>query len=532
MIFIREKHRPEWAHLSLVLCVFCLAWGSACAPVKTTSAVHRDETYAGIQERADLCFARGDYASLERAATLYRLLAEIPVHQEGVRIKLFRTYLILAMREKELGILDGANLSNAEALLAGEPQAASGQAHINLVRVVFPQVSGILGEKPDDSDGSLEKYHDWARENAVELNAALKQRALDEDFFAYLYLAFVREFDYWIKDKGSLLDPEDIRSPSILVRYKLALAPPVDPKKLESLLQAAPDFEEARLFLGQALLAQGVVVPAEEHFLRAVRSFPRSLSALMGLVRTRFYLEEYSSCLELYERMLHLAPAYREALLGRVVCLSSLGRHEEAIETCRRMRELGKYYMGESHHWEAQNLFNLGRLEPALRNIEDAEKYIHGSYEVLLLGGLVRYALGRVEEAEGNFRDVLKIKSVDVEAAFHLGKISAEKGLWLDSGNFFSLAAEGGLATAESLEKKAQEIRASGLSEERKTRMLARKEMEAKRTLHKTANSFYNAAAGFHNAGMMDKALECATRALDHPSFKDAAEALIAKLHR
>jgi len=529
---MREKTRPEWAYLSLVFCVIYLARGSACAPVKTTSAVHRDETYARIQERADLCFARGDYASLERAAALYRLLAEIPVRQEGVRIKLFRTYLILAMREKELGILDGANLRNAEALLAGEPQAASGQAHINLVRVVFPQVPGILGERPDDSGGSLEKFYDWARDNAAELNASLKQRALDDDFCAYLHLALAREFHYWIKDKDSFLDPADIRSASALMRYKIALAPPVEPKRLESLLQAAPDFEEARLFLGQALLAQGVVVPAEEHFLRAVRSFPRSLSALMGLVRTRFYLEEYSSCLEIYDRMLGLAPAYREALLGRVVCLSSLGRHEEAIETCRRMRELGKYYMGESHHWEAQNLFNLGRLEPALRNIEDAEKYIHRSCEVLLLGGLVRYALGRVEEAEGNFRDVLKIKSPDVEAAFHLGKISAEKGLWLDSGNFFALAAEGGLATAVSLEEKIQEIRASGLSEERKTRMLARKELEVKRARHRTANSFYNAAAGFHNAGVMDKALECATRALDHPSFKDAAGALMVKLRR
>jgi tetratricopeptide (TPR) repeat protein len=529
---VRVNEKPERARLSALVCLFCLAWGSACAPVKPGTAVNRAEIYDHALKNAGLCFSRGDYASLEKAAALYGLLAEVPGRGAKAREKLLRTCMILALREKEIGILDGAYAKKAEELAGKEPSEASELNCLNLVRTAFPEVPGILGDRPDAADKPLEKYHDWARENAVELNAALKQRALDEDFFAYLYLAFVREFDYWIKDKGSLLDPEDIRSPSILVRYKLALVPRVDPEKLESLLQAVPGFAEARLFLGLALLAQGAVVPAEEHFLRAVRSFPRSLSALMGLARTRFYLEEYSSCLELYERMLHLAPAYREALLGKVVCLSSLGRHEEAIETCRNMRGLGKYYLGESHFWEAQNLFNLDRPEAALRSIEDAEKYIYGSYDVLLLGGMVRYALGRVGEAEGNFRDVLKIKSTDVEAAFHLGKISAEKGLWLDSGNFFALAAEGGLATVESLEKKAQEIRASGLSEERKTRMIARKELEVKRAMHKAANSFYNAAAGFHNAGVMDKALECATRALEHPAFKDAAEALIEKLHR
>ena len=72
-----------------------------------------------------------------------------------------------------------------------------------------------------------------------------------------------------------------------------------------------------------------------------------------------FAFEELEKSLEFYEKTLAMAPAHRDALLGKAMCLSYLGRHQEAILVCNKILTLGKYYLGESHYWLAWNLNEL-----------------------------------------------------------------------------------------------------------------------------------------------------------------------------
>ena len=80
------------------------------------------------------------------------------------------------------------------------------------------------------------------------------------------------------------------------------------------------------------------------------------------------------------------------------------------------------------------------------------------------------------------------------------------------------------------LEQKMAEIRGSTLSEERKARLLLKKESQLRIFQATRATSYYNAAAGFYNAGQKEKALAAAEKASFHPSLKEKAQELIAQI--
>jgi hypothetical protein len=77
------------------------------------------------------------------------------------------------------------------------------------------------------------------------------------------------------------------------------------------------------------------------------------------------------------------------------------------------------------------------------------------------------------------------------------------------------------------LEARVAEIAASTMAPERKARLAARKKAQAAALRATLATSQYNGAAGYHNAGSFDRALDLARRAAAHPAFAERAAALI-----
>ena len=161
-----------------------------------------------------------------------------------------------------------------------------------------------------------------------------------------------------------------------MIRYNLALLPKGSSAVLERLIQDDSQFYEAFFFLGQKALKKRLLVTAEKNFLKAYEHIPESSSLVISLASIYFAFEELDKSLKFYEKMLAVAPAHRDALLGKAMCLSYLGRHKEAINICNNMLSLGKYYLGESHYWLAWNQNELGEWENAWENIESAKKYM------------------------------------------------------------------------------------------------------------------------------------------------------------
>jgi len=77
------------------------------------------------------------------------------------------------------------------------------------------------------------------------------------------------------------------------------------------------------------------------------------------------------------------------------------------------------------------------------------------------------------------------------------------------------------------MEKKIEEIEASDMSRERKNKLVIKKKVQILSTQATKATCQYNGAAGYHNAGSFDRALDLARLAAAHPSFAQKAAELI-----
>ncbi len=276
---------------------------------------------------------------------------------------------------------------------------------------------------------------------------------------------------------------------SPLIQYKLSVFPKFDQKRMEALLQNDPEFYEAH-----------------------------------------FFLEEYDLSLEYNEKILALAPEYRDSLLGKAICLGYLGRHEEALDILDRLIQLGMYLMGESHYWMAWNLHELGQLESAWENVKRASNYLIGHSEVHSLAGIIAFDMSKVEASEEQFKKALWLNKGDCEASFYMGKIYSLRNEWVQSGIHFENAALCNAGMERALQQKIKELEESALFPSRKEKLIIKKKIQIRKVQVTKATAFYNAAAGYFNVGQNEKALELAQNAGDSKALKSKVEELINKI--
>ncbi len=274
------------------------------------------------------------------------------------------------------------------------------------------------------------------------------------------------------------------------------------------------------------------MISAEKNFLECFKFIPESLPTVISLASIYFAFEELEKSLNFYDKAIALAPESRDALLGKAICLSYLGRYEEAITVCNEILRLGGYYLGDTHYWLAWNQNELEKLDEAWESVEKSKTYLIGYSQVFSLAGVIAYKREEKKVAEKNFQEALRLDPNNCEAAFYLGKIYADRQEWPKSGEYYEKAALCQRGKELTLERNIAQIEDSGFSEERKQRMIAKKKAQLKKTILTKATFFYNAAAGYFNAGMDEQALELAEQALEHSALKKNAEELIQEIKK
>lgn len=216
-------------------------------------------------------------------------------------------------------------------------------------------------------------------------------------------------------------------------------------------------------------------------------------------------------------------------MLGKAICLSSLGRPAEAVPILERLVVLGHILMGESHYWLAWNLHELGRDREALESIDQAKGRLPMNSEVFGLAGTIASGMGELVRAEKDFRESLQYNARNSEALFGLGTICAMKERWPESGQYYESASAAFEAGEKALRGKVQEIERSPLSPERKERLLRRKNAQIQAVLLSRASACYEAALSWLEAGDGAKAKELALKAAEHPSYKAKSEEILKK---
>ena len=353
--------------------------------------------------------------------------------------------------------------------------------------------------------------------------------------FAKYYFDKMRE----LEEKGHNLKEEDdfsrfldMHPDSPLIQYKLSLFPEFDQERLEDLFKNNPNFHEVHYYLGNLAYMEGKILTAEKKFLKAYESIPSSFSILKNLAKIYYQMEEFEESLVHNEKILDLIPDYRDALLGKAICLSYLGRHEEAIDILNRLIQLGMYLMGESHYWLAWNQHEMGQLDPAMENVKRSMNYLIGHYEVHSLAGIIAFEQTNIDASEEHFKKALWINAGDCEASFYMGKIYGIRENWEQSGLHFENAALCNAGMERALQNKILELKESSLAAARKEKHIARKKVQLAKVQVVKATAFFNAAAGYYNSGKTDKALSLAENARENKTIKFKAEELINQIKK
>lgn len=514
----RFRNRGLWAALVLA------AAASACRPPATSISAPAGPSGSALLAEATALRAKGSYVALRQAFGIFERLPVRKALRARALVPHIETALLLAARSKGLGIADPAPLAAARRLIEENASLAGYRTFLDIALVLSVETKGVLTD--------IDNKFAWiqSQKDLTSFEPAVRARALEDEFAAVLYAAWIADrFDY--EKLGSLKEVFERHPDSNAVLYAAAASRPApDVEALRRLIARDPGFAEARFHLGQAALAGGSLLEAETEFLAAYDAIPESPETRILLASIYFATEEVERSLDFYEKTLDIAPEYRDAILGKGICLTSLGRNAEAIAVLETNLALGFWLLGETHFWLAWNRHELKENDKAAAHIEEAKTRLGTAPEVFALSGTIQAERGDLVRAEKDFREALAVQRGHADALFGLGNVLSRKEVWLEAGDTYLEAAGASRASALAVQTKIDEIKASPLPPERKEPLLRKKAAQLGSHLLSEAMGFYLAAAALANGGRTEEALRAVEKAAGHPQFKDKAEALASRI--
>jgi tetratricopeptide (TPR) repeat protein len=479
--------------------------------------------------RADALFGKGSFIALKQAFGVFQSVYARPKYRKAVALKLFMTSILLSVREKELGISNSSYYDRALAVLRDNRALSGYLVYSEIADHFWIQGKGVMRD--------IDTRFAWKEtaDTLTNVEPGLRLKAESDEFSAYMYAvlrcAFAPAYGVSLfPEKNDLSDVWDLFPDSPLLRYKRAICPKENPEILREILAADPQFYEADYFLGNEAFARGNLLEAEDFFLKALSGIPDSPQTTISLAGIAFATEEFERSLVYYEKTLALSPEFRDALLGKAMCLSYLGRSSEAILVCEKLIGLGYWLLGESYYWLAWNQHELKDNAAAAVNIEEAKGRLPTSTEVFTLSGLLALESGNLAKAEKDLKEALQYNRSNADALMLLGDVDSRKKNWPDAAGCFERAGFVYEDEEAGLEAKIADLKKSGLPDNRKTALLQKKTRRLEKVSLAKAAAFYDAAAAYSNGGQKQKAVEMASRSVGHPSFKQKAEDLMSRI--
>ena len=515
---MNEKQKRGGRKLFLVP-AFLAAAACAAGPKPEPSPV----TLAPRLAEAEALAARGAYTTLKRAWRIYDDLSVDPRSRATAALPFLKTSLLLALREKDLGFDTKIYLPRALRLLAENPGLAAFRPFSEIVGLMPLRTRGILADiNPIFATAEVQK-------RLLALGPELKARAATDEFTAVFWSAWASSGDRWAPGYEDAEAYLRVFPDSLLLRHRTALAAPGRTEVLWEILAREPEFGEVHFHLGEAALAEGHLLRAEQEFLQAASVIPESAQCAVLLAAIYAATEEWDKSLSFYGRTLELQPGYRDAVLGEAICLSALGRLDESDARLRHLLELGFWLIGEGHYWLARNAHAAGREPDALAHADEAKGRLPTSTEVFSLAGSAALAMGELGRAEKDFREALQYGASNTEALLGLAELTGRRGAWPEAADCYERAAAVLESQAAALEKKIEEIAASTMAAERQAKMKARRASQLERARTDAAESWLGAAVARLNSGDRGGAARAAEKAARHPGARVRAEELLGR---
>jgi tetratricopeptide (TPR) repeat protein len=472
---------------------------------------------------------------MEGALSMYERLAASPRPPLEARRRAFETAVLLAVRAKELGIVADAWLTRARSLAQAVPSmpapALPSSAYLEAAESFVGETSGL---DPEERQARAQRLRSLkAPGGAAAAVRTLLEPALASDLVAQ-YLALALDCDGG--RAGSQVKPEDAlaRHGAVpLLRYLLALCgSPSEP--IGKLREEDPRWTDMLFFEGRRQLTlrpEPDVLKAAEHLSAARVAFPGSTAITMALGNAQNALSEYDAALAAFNSVLDDESTHRDALLGRVMSLSYLTRHPEAIASATKMIDLGTWHLGDAYYWRAWNRYSLKELDTAWDDIERAIR-LQRNTSVYTLAGFIAWARQELDTAVDRFDLAFKMDRTNCEAIWSESLVHIDRQAWQSAAPKFSGAMSCFVASAAQARADIAAIEKATYAEALKVKRLAAAEKRVETAEHRKAQSAYNAANIYLRLGEKNPALNHADVAAEHPLLKEKALTLKATIEK
>jgi tetratricopeptide (TPR) repeat protein len=485
--------------------------------------------------RADRLVRDGCLDCLIEAYREYEKVRVSGTGDESIATAAVRTGALIALRERELGLVDSGYLTRARELAStlSPPQASL----VELLDIADALPYGSPASRPPDLQERrllVQVSREWL--TAPEPPAGL---AVHQELFGYVWLALACD-----PASAGTIRPENARAGLgdmrglPLLQFKFATAcDRRNPATMADLLKTEPRFAELNYYLGLAALGgqrsrdlpgRPDLDEADSRLRLAYRWRPAwpALTVMLGNIATT--AEDFAGALDFYRQTLALVPDQPDALLGSVRSLTSLERHRDAMATADTLIAAGRY-PGDARYWRALNEVHLSEFEEAWVDIELATALVVNA-DVPKLAGIIAInrqafdvARQRLDEANGR-------RPNDCEVGFYLQIALSEQRAWAEAADTASRAGVCFDQDEAQLRKEIDELRTSETADAKRDRLIASRELRITTNERMRAACWFNAAAANFNLGARDQARVYAEKVLEDERFGDRARELVSRL--
>ena len=336
---MRSQPRARHCCIPLAICALALATVvPACAsrkPVAPAAPAAPPST-----RDIEALIEQGCFRCLERALAL--------ADQRGAGHLSFESAALLALRAGELGMPADEWLARARALAADDPTRVQ---YLEIVDAVPPDpLRGLRDDLPVETQvrnriqarlASVASWYEW-----------LQTGSHSDVFRRYLEMTLLCTVDR----RPERIDRLDAIVSTLanvpLLKYRAGLCDDRHQAQLLAVQSQVPEFVDADYALGRYAL-RDPEKPDQDAALRrftsAASAFPSSTSIPTTIGNLYQTWEDWPNALTAFDDALRLLPSHPEAILGRVISLSNLDRHNEAIAAATQLIDAGRWHLGLMH---------------------------------------------------------------------------------------------------------------------------------------------------------------------------------------
>jgi tetratricopeptide (TPR) repeat protein len=521
---MRSRTRALWPGL-LAVAAAVSACSHAVSPVRAPVT----PTPSELVSAADALVRAGCLDCLIDAYAAYDRLRAIPAVSDAATTGAIRTGALIAIRERELGMVDEGYVARARTLLsAASTQPAIVPLALDVADALpFGGVARAASSDADLNRNALMRAHRDA------WSATLSELAPTDLLASYVWLAFSCGSND-TRASFEIVAPTDPFRDVQLVAFRSATCRTIAPDPLHAILERDPRFVEVKYYL--ALydvrgLVRGVdnLDEADRLYAEAYAWHPAWPLLTQAVANIAMTVEEFDRANTFYDRTLSYDPRAADTLLGKARALTYQGRNAEAIATLDLL--VAEHWLpGDARYWRALNLSTLGRNDEAWTDIEEAAKLLVNA-DVPKLAGLIAYRRRELDISRAKFDESRERNPKDCETGFYLGVVLAEQRLWPRTAEVLSDTAQCLEAVEQGYRDEIASIRASHDPPERQASKIARREGYIASGRRQIATSCFNVAVAYYNLSQKVEARVFAERVADDEQFGERAREILARLN-